>query len=258
MSLGHAYSATGAAWQRGPERVYQRLSDVLVAASPISLAGQLVADVGAGTGAASRAIERAGGRPIALDLALGMLGVDALDRPPAVVADVRRLPLADGSCAAVVAAFSFNHVRDPGVALTEAVRVVGAGGVVLASAYASDDDHPAKAAVDTAAAEAGWTPEPWVDEVRPRRMPLLATVDGARAVAHSVGLDPEVQHLEVPFPELGPADLVAWRLGMAQLAPFVAGLPSSAHERIKRRALDLLGPDPEPLVRRFILLTIRV
>ena len=34
-----AYSATGAAWQRGPERVYQRLSEVLVDASP-DLAGR--------------------------------------------------------------------------------------------------------------------------------------------------------------------------------------------------------------------------
>ena len=40
-----AYSATGAAWQRGPERVYQRLADVLVDASPVPLAGQRVADV---------------------------------------------------------------------------------------------------------------------------------------------------------------------------------------------------------------------
>jgi ubiquinone/menaquinone biosynthesis C-methylase UbiE len=67
-----------------------------------------------------------------------------------VVADARRLP-SHGSCAAVVAAFSYNHVPDPDAALVDAARVVGPGGVVLASAYATQDTHPVKAAVDRAA-----------------------------------------------------------------------------------------------------------
>jgi SAM-dependent methyltransferase len=258
VSLSHAYSATGAAWRDGPERVYQRLSDVLVSASPIPLAGQRVADVGAGTGAASRAIERAGGRPIALDLARGMLRVDVAERPPAVVADVRHLPLAPGSCTAVVAAFSYNHVPDPGLALIDAARVVGPGGVVLASTYGSDDTHPVKAAADAAASEAGWAPEPWVEEIRSRTVPLLATVSAVQAVAQAVGLDVEVQRVEVPFPDLEPTDLVAWRLGMAQLAPFMARLRPSARRQVVRRALELLGPDPEPLVRRILVISITV
>jgi hypothetical protein len=60
VSLRDAYSATGVAWRDGPERVYQRLADVLVAASPLPLTGQRVADVGSGTGAASRSIAQAG------------------------------------------------------------------------------------------------------------------------------------------------------------------------------------------------------
>ncbi len=62
MSVRDAYSATAGAWRDGPELVYERLADVLVATSPISLAGKLVADVGAGAGATSRAI-RARRRP---------------------------------------------------------------------------------------------------------------------------------------------------------------------------------------------------
>ena len=166
MSVRDAYSATGVAWRDGPERVYQRLADVLVAASPVSLAGRRVADVGSGTGAASRSIAQAGGRPIALDLAVGMLTVDQATRPPAVVADARRLPLATASCTAVVAAFSYNHVPDPERALADAARVVVPGGAVLASAYGADDTHPVKAAVDRAAAEAGWAAEPWIDEMK--------------------------------------------------------------------------------------------
>jgi SAM-dependent methyltransferase len=257
VSLSDAYSATGVAWRNGPERVYQRLADVLVAASPIPLAGQLVADVGAGTGAASRSIARVGGRPIALDLAAGMLTVDQDERPPAVVADARCLPLATASCAAVVAAFSYNHVPDPELALADAARVVFRGGAVLASAYAADDTHPVKEAVERAAAEVGWTAEAWIGEMKSHSAPLLASVDGARAATVAAGLHADVQQIDVPFPELDADDLVAWRFGMAQIAPFVATLPAAALERLRARALELLGPDPELLVRRMIVLTAR-
>jgi ubiquinone/menaquinone biosynthesis C-methylase UbiE len=254
LSLGDAYSATGTAWREGPERIYDRLADALVAASPVPLAGERVADVGAGTGAASRAIAREGGVPIALDLADGMLRVAQRSRPPAVVADGRRLPLANGSCAAVVAAFSYNHVSDPHVALAEAARVVGTGRAVLASAYALDDDHPVKAAVDTAVSEAGWMPEPWVQALKTYAAPHLATVAGALDAAARAGLSATAEAMEVPFPELTPADLVAWRLGMAQVAPFMAARREEVRQAITSRALDLLGPNPEPLVRHMIVL----
>jgi SAM-dependent methyltransferase len=172
------------------------------------------------------------------------------------VADARRLPLADGSCAAVVAAFSYNHVPDPHVALAEAARVVAPGGVVLASAYAADDTHPVKAAVDTAAAEAGWRPDRWVADLRADSIPRLATVEGAQAAGKQAGLATDARLLEVSFPDVTAEDLVAWRLGMASLAPFVEGLSHAAQQHLAERALELLG-DPEPLVRRMIVLTAR-
>lgn len=254
MTISDAYSATGAAWRDGPERVYQRLADALVEASPVSLAGEVVLDVGAGTGAASHSIRRAGGRPLALDVADGMLRVDQDERPPAAVADARHLPIASGSCAAAVAAFCFTHLPDPQYALSEAARVVRPGGVVLASAYAADDAHPVKAAVDTAVTELGWSPEPWTDEVRAPST-QFATPERALAVAADAGLEATAEALAVPFPDLRPVDLVAWRLGMAQVAPFVASLPDWARVRAENRALQLLGPEPELLVRRIIVLT---
>ncbi|MFL6206285.1 MAG: class I SAM-dependent methyltransferase [Acidimicrobiales bacterium] len=257
LSVGDAYSATGAAWRDGPQRVYGRLAEVLVASSPVGLEGHRVADVGSGTGAASVAIARAGGRPIALDLAAGMLLVDRTDRPPAVVADARSLPLATGSCRAVVAAFSFNHVPDPHAAFAEAARVTGPGGAVLASAYATDDSHPVKRAVEVAAIESGWSRPAWMAEVTEHAVPLLATVDGARRVAAAAGLVAEVEQVDVAFPELDAAALVRWRLGMAQVAPYVAGLAPDRRAQLERRALELLGPDPEPLVRRIIVLVAR-
>lgn len=254
--LADAYSVTGAAWQAGPGRVYDRLAEILVDLSPVPLAGRRVLDVGAGTGAASRAIARAGGRPIALDLAHGMLAVDRRRRPPASVADVRRLPVATGSCGAVVAAFSFNHVPDPHRAFAEAARVVAPGGAVLASAYAADDDHPTKAAVEAAAREVGWQPAAWVDDLRSGSIPRLATVTGARGAARRAGLRGEVSVIDAVFPDLGPRDLVAWRLGMATLAPFVASLPRARRQALEARALELVG-EPEVLVRRMIVFRAR-
>lgn len=257
LSVGDAYSATGSAWQRGPGRVYDRLAEVLVAATPVPLAGRLVLDVGAGTGAASRAIERVGGRPVALDLAAGMLAADRSHRPPAAVADARELPLPAGAVGAVVGAFSYNHMPDPHLGLAEAARVVAPGGAVLASAYAIDDDHPVKAAVDTAAAEAGWQPDPWIKDFRATAIPQLATVERALAAAERAGLAGEARQIDVPFPHLGGEDLVAWRLGMATLAPFVTGLSRAKRLALEARALDLLG-EPDLLVRRMVVLTARV
>lgn len=253
-----AYSATGAAWQAGPGRVYDRLADVLVEASPVALAGRLVLDVGSGTGAAGRAVQRAGGRPVACDLAPGMLATLVGAGWPGVAADARALPLRDGGAGALVAAFSFNHVPDPEAALAEAARVVASGGAVLASAYAADDDHPVKGAVDTAATEAGWEPEPWIGEMRADAAPRLATVERAEAAAAAAGLTSAVvSHVEVPFPDLGPDDLVAWRMGMAQVAPWLATLPDGDRTAVAQRARDLLGDAP-PLVRRMIVVAATV
>ena len=254
MSISAAYSATGAAWQRGPGRVYDHLAEVLVAASPISLAGRRVLDVGAGTGAASRAIARAGGRVIAVDLAEGMLRVDQGQRAPAAVADGRGLPVATDSCGAVVAAFSYNHVPDPHLALAEAARVVAPGGVVLVSAYAEDDGHPVKAAADAAAAEAGWQRDRWADDLRTDAMPQLASAERALIASQRAGLVAEAHIVDVPFPHLGAEDLVAWRMGMPTLAPFVASLPAKQRRAVTARALALLG-EPPVLVRRMVIVT---
>lgn len=251
-AVAQAYSATGAAWQAGPGRVYDRLARELVAASPRSLVGRTVLDLGAGTGAASRAIAAAGGSPIAADIAIGMLQAVRGERPPSAVADARALPFADHSLDGVVAAFSLNHVPNPERALSEAIRVTRPGSPVLVSAYASDDSHPVKDAVHAAAAELGWQPDPWIDDVRTTSIPVLASIEGARRVTGLADLpDADVRRLDVAFPDLTVEDLVAWRLGMAQLAPFVAGLTSAERARLLKRSVALAG-SPAPLVRRLV------
>jgi hypothetical protein len=48
--------------------------------------------------------------------------------------------------------------------------------------------------------------------------------------------------------------MIAWRMGLAQSAGFVEALDSDTRRTVFERALDLLGPDPEPIVRRVIFL----
>src|SRR5262249_46911388 len=145
-ALAAAYSATGEAWQGGPVRIYDRLAEVLVAASPVSLAGDAVLDVGAGTGAAGRAAPAAGAaRVVAGDASVGMLAHNPA--PPAAVAgDIVALPVATAAFGATIAAFVINHLADPAAGLAEMRRVTRPGGAVLATVYASDDRHPVKAA----------------------------------------------------------------------------------------------------------------
>jgi SAM-dependent methyltransferase len=247
-----AYSSSAAAWQSGPSRLYDRLADRLLDHCPVPLAGALVVDVGAGTGAASHAALRRGGHVIALDVAEGMLRLDRSARPPAAVADALALPLATGSVDVVAAAFSINHLDDPVGAVAEGARVLRPGGVLVASAYASDDTHPAKAAVDAAVREAGWQPPEWLGPAYANAA-MLATEQQAGAVLAAASLPGRVIREQVAFPELTADDAVAWRLGMAQTAPFVASLSPKARDTLRARALELLGDAP-PVVRSVIVM----
>lgn len=253
--LTAAYSATGGAWQRGPGRVYDRLAEVLVARAPVPLCGRRVLDVGAGTGAATRAALAAGaGGVVAVDGAIGMLAHDADRRPPAVVGDALALPFSEDAFDAAVAAFSLNHLTDPARGLREMARVTRPGGALVAGSYGADDTHPAKAAVEAALTARGWRPEPWYAAVKAEAVPQLATVDACAAVAEAAGLDAFIEPVPVPFPGLDAADLVAWRLGMAHHAPFLSRLSSNERDAIAADARALLGPVVPPLVRSILVM----
>jgi ubiquinone/menaquinone biosynthesis C-methylase UbiE len=251
-----AYSATGGQWERGPARIYDRLAEVLVSRSPVPLGGRRVLDVGAGTGAASRAALAAGAAGVvAVDAAHGMLAHEAPARPPAVVGDLLAMPFGAATFGASVAAFSLNHVEDPVAGLREMARVTRRGGTVLAATYAGDDDHPVKHAVAAALAGSGWVPEPWYRSMAATVVPLLASPERFATAATEAGLSADVQPVRVRFPDLGATELVAWRLGMVQHAPFVARLSEEQRRAVASDALDRLGPAPAPLVRSILVLT---
>lgn len=244
-------------WAEGPSRIYARLAEMLVAASPRSLGGALVLDLGSGTGLGSKAAMAAGARVIAADIALGMLLADSASRPPAAVADAVALPFSDGAFDVVLAPFSLNHLDEPSTGVREAARVLNAGGVLLASTYAADDDHPVRSAVEQALREIGWEAPAWYSQVK-AAMASWGTVEAAAAAIERGGMRPGlIECREVSFADLTPLDLVAWRMGMAQNAPFVARLDEPDRAAVFERARGLLGANPAPLVRRVIFVAAR-
>lgn len=243
-----AYSAGAEAWAEGPMRLYGRLAEELVGRCPIDLHGRSVLDLGAGTGAASIAAREAD--VIAVDNAIGMLLSGRAARPPAAVGDALALPFRDRAFDVVIAAFVLNHLAEPASGVREAGRV--AREHVLAATYAADDDHPVRQAVTCALVEAGWSSPAWYREFTSRRS--WGTIEAATAAVERGGLTPVcVEDVRVPFPDLGPRELVRWRMGMAQCAAFVASHDARA---IEMRALELLG-DAAPVVRSVIFITAR-
>jgi SAM-dependent methyltransferase len=243
-----AYDASGRAWARDAAAVTDRLAEAVVGCWPEPLVGRLIVDLGAGTGSASRAVAAAGGVPVALDPAVGML---RHVRVPSVAADAATLPIRSGAADGLVATFSLTHLPDPVAGFREAARVLVGAGTVLASAHVGGRDHPVKAAVDAALAAEGWRPPRWYVDMRSvRDREAAVLLDAARAAGlvqvGRIDLDVDTGLRE-------PDAMVAWRLAMAQAAPFVASLAPARREALVRRALGALGDAP-PLVIRVAVI----
>lgn len=96
-----------------------------------------VVDLGAGTGLLARALAPRVRELIAVDISERMLErlddaavADGIHNVDTLVADLRRLPLADESATLVVSNYAFHHLDDPGkeLALAEARRILRPGG----------------------------------------------------------------------------------------------------------------------------------
>ena len=116
-----------------------------------------------------------------------------------------------------------------------------------------------KGIVDEAAARWGWSPGEWYQWVHAQAVPRLATADRVRDVAAAAGLtEIVVEPRSVTFADLGPAEMVRWRLGMPQLAGFLAGLEPRSRRMLEEEAIAGLGSDPPLLERSVLFLTARV
>lgn len=249
------YDASAAAWAAGPERVYRRLAEALVdRCAP--LAGARVLDVGAGTGAVSEAVRAAGAVVTATDVAAGMLAHDRHARPPAAASDARRLAFRAGAFDVVLLGFVVNHLLDPARALAEAARVVRTGGLVAASTFHADWDHPAKHQVDAVAERYGYRRPAWHRDLKGPATALTGYPDALTDVARAAGLaGTRVDELLVDTGVETPAEIAAWRLGMAHLAPFLAALSPADRRRLTDAAAAAVGPHPVPVRPRVLIVT---
>jgi ubiquinone/menaquinone biosynthesis C-methylase UbiE len=258
------YRGVGQAWSSGPAAAYERMADAVVAELDLRLEDRLVLDLGAGTGAASRCIARAGGRPIALDIAHGMLLQAQRDHGrlggPALgcaVGQAECLPFAAGCFDAVIAAFSLSHLPRPLVALQEARRVLRPAGRFISASFGAEPAHPAKACVENIAARFGFQPPRWYAQFKQLEA-AVDTPEALKALASAADLVAlEVAALQVDTGVTTAEDLVRWRLGMAHLAPFMAGLPAAQRAHLEREARAALGPAAQPWRPMVLVLSSR-
>jgi ubiquinone/menaquinone biosynthesis C-methylase UbiE len=235
-----AYDRVGDTWSEGPARVYRALAQpVLDAAGDV--AGRRALDVGTGSGVLADALVRRGAHVVGVDLSHGMLASRAAVRPPGVVADVRALPVQASSVDLVTASFVLNHLDVPAEGLRELARVGRPGARLLATTFEGEAPHPAKQLVEEVAARHGYAAPAWYDAVKSLTLPLLSTPELFAASAGDAGLDDaQVRRVEVAL-RLSPAELVAWRLGMAHLAPFVADLDEERRAALVAQAQEAVA-----------------
>ncbi len=249
-----AYEGSAQEWAAGPAEVYRRLAAALIDAAPFPLDGTRVLDLGAGTGVASEILTEQDAAPVGVDLALAMLAHERARRPPGVVADAQALPFRNGVFDAIVAAFCLNHVPDVVGALVQCRRVTRVGGVVLASTFPSDDEHPAKEAVEAALKRFGYHRPGWYRALKDRLVASSGDAPALEAAAHAAGLtDVRVERLEVEARLDHPRTAVEWRLNMPHTVGFVAALAPEDRTALHEEATAALSGDLPSSVAMLVL-----
>jgi ubiquinone/menaquinone biosynthesis C-methylase UbiE len=249
-----AYGAAAGAWQAGPGQLYAELSRALVAQAGRSVRGCRVLDLGAGTGAAGSAALAAGaGRVAAVDVAEGMLARCPAALAP-VVGDGCRLPFRDGCFDLVLAAFALSHMPSVPGFLAEARRV---GGAIAACSFAPGWGHPAKQAIDSVLPAFGYLPPDWYRVFKDQAEPPAEDPGLLETRARAAGFTGvRIRHVPVLTSLSTPAQLAAWRLGMAHIAPFAATLPPGQRAELQRAAEDAVaGLSGAPVRVEIIVLT---
>lgn len=243
-----AYVGAAGAWAAGPERLYDRLSDAVLTAVSRQVKDLRVLDAGAGTGAMSRALRSRGARPVGVDAAPDMVarmraaGIEAVD------GDLRALPFGDGEFDGAVAAFAISHIDDPVEAVRELRRVVRVRGFVLVAAFAAARERGSKQVVDAVAERYGWEQPAWYERFKTEQETKTDSEEKLRDIAIRAGLG-QVAILRITV-DAGidtARDVVASRIGMAYLAPFVASLTEARRAAFIEEAEADVARNFEPL-----------
>jgi SAM-dependent methyltransferase len=240
-----------AAWAAGPDRIYRVLAEAAVAelADPV---GPRALDAGAGTAAVGRQLRQRGASVVELDISEAMLREDRAERPLPVVGDVTALPLQDRCVDLTVAGFVLSHLDDPERGLAELARVTRRGGTVLVTAFPAGPDvpsHPAKLAVDDVLSSHGYQPPDWYVALKSGGEERVGSRQALADLAAAVGLvDPVVEQVSVDISRLDVDVLMGWRLGMAQVAPWLTAQDHGHRDEVRRRTREaLLTVPPTPL-----------
>ncbi|HKR99910.1 MAG TPA: class I SAM-dependent methyltransferase [Candidatus Dormibacteraeota bacterium] len=225
LDASSAYTGNADAWAAGPGRLYDRLSEAVLDAVARPLAELRVLDVGAGTGAMSRAVRARGGSPVGVDSAPDMVARMRADGFDAVVGDIRSLPFDDAEFDGAVAAFAISHIDDPVHALREMRRVVRDGGFVVVAAFAGVAGVSSKQTVDEVAERYGWQRPAWYEHFKMELEPQTDNEAKLRELAAAAGLAVvRIVRINVDTGVDTPHDIVSSRIGMAYLSPFVGSL----------------------------------
>jgi SAM-dependent methyltransferase len=247
----------GAAWTSGPQAVYDRLAAAALAHLPTRLDGLRALDVGAGTGAATRDLLARGADVVAVDTSTSMLAElsrQTAGRVPTIVGDIRNLAMRDGEYDLTVAAFVINHLADPVAGVRELARVTGRDGQVIATTFGTDD-HPIKAAIDDVLVSYGFKHPSWYLRLKRERIPLIAQPAALMQVGVAAGLaNASVGEVTVDLGDLPIEAAIAYRLGLAHIAPFVTALDPSAHARLEAELATVVSRLP-PLSLPMLVLT---
>jgi ubiquinone/menaquinone biosynthesis C-methylase UbiE len=240
-----AYEAAHQDWVAGPLPLYAALARSLLAQAAPWVTGQDVLDAGSGTGLAGQAAINLGARQVAAaDLSPGLLRYAGPGLYP-VAASIYALPFRDDSFGLVAAAFSLSHLADLRAGLAEMRRV---GGAMVASTFAPGWTHPAKAAVDAVLARTGYRPPSWYLAMKNEGEPRLADTGMFRQHALAAGYEQvEFRTVAVATELSSPAQLAAWRLGLAHVAPYVRSLDQHRQRELLRAARQAADGCP-PLV----------
>lgn len=250
-----AYGSAGA-WAAGPDRVYRALAEAAMALIP-DISGFLALDAGAGTAAVAAQLRRRGAAVVELDISEAMLRHDRAGRPMPVVGDATALPLRDGCVDLAVAGFVLSHLDDPGRGLAELVRVTRPGGIVLITAFPAGADvpgHPMKAAVDDVLRAYDYEPPQWYLELKSTGEERVGSRAALGELAAAVGLvDALAEQVDVDISTVSVDVLMRWRLGMAQVAPWLAAQAPDRQEDIRRSTRDALQAVPPTPLAMLVL-----